>query len=53
MIPRSEGDLLIVGGGATGVVNIVYLMVGVVSAAYATGKALPTRRAGSGSGGAR
>lgn len=55
MIPRSEGDLLIVGGGATGVVNIVYLMVGVVSAAYATGKALPTRRVrvGSGSGGAR
>jgi hypothetical protein len=53
MIPRSEGDLLIVGGGLTGVVNIVFLMAGVVSAAYATGWALVRGRAGSGTGGAR
>jgi hypothetical protein len=46
LIPRSEGDLLIVGGGDTGVVNIVFLLAGVVSAAYATGRALgvPPRR---------
>jgi hypothetical protein len=53
MIPRSEGDLLIVGGGATGAVNVVFLMAGVVSAAYASGTALSTGRRGSGSGGAR
>jgi hypothetical protein len=53
MIPRSEGDLLIVGGGATGIVNVVFLMAGVVSAAYATGRALATGRGGSGTGGAR
>jgi hypothetical protein len=53
MIPRSEGDLLIVGAGDTGIVNVVFLMAGVVSAAYATGRALATGRAGSGTGGAR
>jgi hypothetical protein len=53
MIPRTEGDLLIVGGGGAGIVNVVFLMAGVVSAAYATGRALVTGRAGSGSGGAR
>jgi hypothetical protein len=53
MIPRSEGDLLIVGAGDTGIGNIVFLMAGVVSAAYATGRALATGRAGSGTGGAR
>ena len=36
MIPRSEGDLLIVGGGDTGIVSIVFLLAGVVSAAYAS-----------------
>jgi hypothetical protein len=53
LIPRSEGDLLIVGGGDTGVVNIVFLMAGVVSAAYASGSGLATGRGGSGTGGAR
>ena len=53
MIPRPEGDLLIVGGGGTGIVSVVFLMAGVVSAAYATGRALATGRRGSGSGGAR
>jgi hypothetical protein len=53
MIPRPEGDLLIVGVGDTGVVNVVFLMAGVVSAAYSTGRALATGRGGSGNGGAR
>jgi hypothetical protein len=53
MIPRSEGDLLIVGVGDTGVVNVVFLMAGVVSAAYSTGRALARGRGGSGTGGAR
>jgi hypothetical protein len=67
MIRRPEGDLLITGGGATGVVNLVFLLVGVLAAALAVGRALggpprppvspddvPVRRpAGSGSGGAR
>ena len=65
MIRRPEGDLLITGGGATGVVNLAFLLCGVLAAAFAVGRALGgprppvTRsaaapaRAGSGSGGAR
>jgi hypothetical protein len=64
MIRRPEGDLLITGGGATGVVNLAFLLCGVLAAAYGVGRALggprpPVRRepvpdrAGSGSGGAR
>jgi hypothetical protein len=65
MIRRPEGDLLITGGGATGVVNLAFLMCGVLAAAFAVGRALggprpavrgPSAapdRAGSGSGGAR
>ena len=64
MIRRPEGDLLITGGGATGVVNLGFLLCGVLAAAFAVGRALggprpPVRRestpdrAGSGSGGAR
>ena len=64
MIRRPEGDLLIVGGGATGVVNLAFLLLGVLAAAFAVGRALGGRRrpvtsaaapgpAGSGSGGAR
>lgn len=67
MIRRPEGDLLITGGGATGVVNLAFLLVGVLAAAFAVGRVLggPLRpavrpdgapapdRAGSGSGGAR
>jgi hypothetical protein len=58
--PRREGDLLITGGGAlTSVVNLGFLLVGVVAAAFAVGRALSTPAAvsrpgaGSGSGGAR
>jgi hypothetical protein len=62
---RSEGDLLITGGGAAGVVNIVFLLLGVVAAAFAAGRVLAGPRrahrgaaevsppAGSGTGGAR
>jgi hypothetical protein len=68
MVRRPEGDLIITGGGVTGVVNLVFLLLGVVAAAFAVGRALggprPTLRqerddapvprpAGSGSGGAR
>ena len=64
MIRRPEGDLLIVGGGSTGVVNLAFLLCGVLAAAFAVGRALggprPSvsrepagDRAGSGIGGAR
>jgi hypothetical protein len=67
MIRRPEGDLLITGGGGTGVVNLAFLMLGVLAAAFAVGRALGSPRrapvspdevsaprpAGSGSGGAR
>ena len=65
---RPEGDLILVGGGTAGTVNLAYLLLGVVSGAFAAGRALagrtPVRRpedgaevsrppAGSGTGGAR
>ncbi|TFV89979.1 hypothetical protein [Blastococcus sp. CT_GayMR16] len=67
MIRRPEGDLVIAGGGATGVVNLAFLLLGVLAAAFAVGRALggpprppvtpddvPARPpAGSDSGGAR
>jgi hypothetical protein len=65
MIRRPEGDLIITGGGATGVVNLAFLLCGVLAAAFGVGRALggprppvtrdaaPPARAGSGSGGAR
>jgi len=64
MIRRPEGDLLITGGGTTGVINLGFLMCGVLAAAFAVGHALGgprpavrrepvPERAGSGSGGAR
>jgi hypothetical protein len=67
-IRRPEGDLVITGGGAIGVIGLVYLLAGVVAAAFAVGRILarprpappalsvPTAQpdpAGSGSGGAR
>ena len=69
MMPRPEGDLVLVGTGVAGVVNLVFLLLGVTAAAVAVGGVLaaPTRRpvsppaasapvpdrAGSGNGGAR
>jgi hypothetical protein len=56
---RREGDLLLPGGDAvTSTLNLGFLLLGVVAAAFAVGRALgtPTVRppvAGSGSGGAR
>jgi hypothetical protein len=65
---RPEGDLILIGTGALGVVNLAFLLLGVLAAAFAVGRALagPVRRptvppgpdpaphpAGSGSGGAR
>jgi hypothetical protein len=56
---RAEGDLLIIGSGGLGVVGLAFLLLGVLAAAVAVGRALafrPVSRsepAGSGSGGAR
>jgi hypothetical protein len=64
---RPEGDLVITGGGAAGIVNLAFLLTGVLAAAFAVGRMLgggppaPVRPesqpapapAGSGSGGAR
>jgi hypothetical protein len=58
-IRRPEGDLLLPGGDAvTSTLNLGFLLLGVVAAAFAVGRALgtPTVRppaAGSGTGGAR
>ena len=58
MLRRPEGDLIITGGGATGVVNLAFLGLGVTAAAFGIGRALAGPRpvrpapAGSGSGGA-
>ena len=69
MIRRPEGDLILVGGGAIGVVGLAFLLLGVTAAALGVGRALagprraavsprtdgglPAGPAGSGSGGAR
>jgi len=67
MIRRPEGDLVMTGGGAAGVVNLAFLMIGVLAAAFSVGRVLggPRRAplsarvapapdpAGSGTGGAR
>jgi hypothetical protein len=68
MVRRPEGDLLLVGGGALGIVNLAFLLLGVTAATFAVGRALAGPRtrstaasrphpapqqAGSGSGGAR
>ncbi len=68
MMRRPEGDLVITGGGAAGVVNLAFLLLGVTAASFGVGRVLAgprrapavTRRddavlpgpAGSGSGGA-
>jgi hypothetical protein len=68
MVRRPEGDLILTGGGALGVVNLAFLLLGVTAAAFAIGRTLGGSRprptasphpdpaphpAGSGSGGAR
>ena len=59
-LQRPEGDLLVTGSGALGLVSLAFLMAGVVAAAFAVGKVLAAPRdgvrpvrTGSGSGGAR
>jgi hypothetical protein len=57
-IRRPEGDLVITGGGAAGVVNLAFLLLGVVAAAFAVGRVMAApplsgARGGSGTGGAR
>ena len=67
MVRTAEGDLVMTGGGATGVVNLAFLMLGVLAAAFSVGRVLGSPRppavspeaapapdpAGSGTGGAR
>ncbi|MGY1804296.1 hypothetical protein ACI78T_13550 [Blastococcus sp. SYSU D00922] len=67
MVRRPEGDLVMTGAGATGVVNLAFLMIGVLAAAFSVGRVLAGPRrppvrpesapapdpAGSGTGGAR
>jgi hypothetical protein len=63
-IRRPEGDLVLIGGGAAGIVNMAFLLLGVLAAAFAVARVLSAPRrvsrqddarepAGSGSGGAR
>jgi hypothetical protein len=40
LIPRPEGDLVLTGSGATGLVSLAFLLCGVVAAAFASGTAL-------------
>ena len=44
--PRAEGDLLILGGGATGRVNLAFLLLGILSAVFAVARVVggPRRR---------
>jgi hypothetical protein len=46
MLRRPEGDVLLTGGGALGMVNLAFLLLGVTAAAFAVGRALggPPRR---------
>jgi hypothetical protein len=67
MLRRPEGDVVMTGVGAAGVVNLAFLMIGVLAAAFSVGRVLGGARpttvrpdeipardpAGSGSGGAR
>jgi hypothetical protein len=40
MLRRPEGDLVMSGVGASGVVNLAFLMLGVLAAAFSVGRAL-------------
>jgi hypothetical protein len=40
MIRRPEGDLLLTGGGALGIVNLAFLLLGVTAAAFSVGRVL-------------
>jgi hypothetical protein len=52
-MPRPEGDLVITGGGLAGAVNLGFLLLGVVAAAFAVGRVLsaPRRKAAAHPGG--
>ena len=64
MTRRTEGDLVITGGGVGGTINLAFLLLGVLAASLAVGRILgggpavrpgaaPRDRAGSGTGGVR
>jgi hypothetical protein len=44
MVRRPEGDLVMTGAGALGVVNLAFLLFGVLAAAFSVGRVLGTRR---------
>ena len=44
MSRRPEGDLVLVSGGAAGVVNLSFLLLGVVAAAFSVGRTLGSVR---------
>jgi hypothetical protein len=58
-IRRPEGDLIVTGSGALGLIGLAFLLLGVVAAAFAVGRVMSAPpgvrrgRTGSGSGGAR
>lgn len=43
-VRRPEGDLVLVGGGAAGAVNLAFLLVGTVTAAIGAARAVVARR---------
>ena len=46
MIRTPEGDLILTGGGATGTINLAFLLLGVTAAAFGVGRALAGPRRG-------
>lgn len=44
MLPRPEGDLVLIGSGALGVVGLAFLLFGMLGAAFAVGRAVGGRR---------
>lgn len=44
MVPRSEGDLVMIGSGALGVISLAFLLFGTLGAAFAYGRVLGRAR---------
>lgn len=44
MIRRPEGDLILTGGGVGGMINLAFLLFGVLAAAFAVGRVMATPR---------
>lgn len=48
MVRRAEGDLVLVGGGTLGTLTLVFLLCGVLAAAFAVGQVMAAPRPGDG-----